>query len=131
MPWLYQKSEEGSDWGIAGMVTSVIALCVVIVIYVLSVISVSDIAEVNPLGVTTEDGTKYEVIVNHHSEVSFLPWSWSTHKTYVRWETTEDKVYWINPITGKSFLNSRWEDQFTDHLAETLSPEQIKAILAE
>ncbi len=130
MPWLFRKAGDidSSDAWIGASVLSVFAVSVVVAIYVLSLFSASSVAEVNPLGVPVEDGTKFEVTVDHHSAVSFLPWSWSHQKTYVRWVSPDKKVYWIDPETRESFINHEWEKEF-EH--QSLPSEQIKAILAE
>ena len=75
--------------------------------------------------------TKFEVTMMEASVISFMPWSWSVTKTYIRCESTDGNVYWINPQTKTSFLNHKWESAFKQCLAQSLSSDEINAILAD
>ncbi len=138
VPWLSKKADNDGRY-VPIVLLAVAATISVAGIYLTSsVIGTATIIEVTPpLGISVEDGTKYEVTVDHHSETRFMPWSWSYQKSYVRWTASHgtisdhDHVYWIDVETGESFLSNRLEKKFENFMTRTLRPEQVKLILAD
>ncbi len=136
IPWLFRKAEEEDLDGLYAPATILagFAALALVSIYGMSLYGESSVIEVNPpMGISVEDGTKFEVTVDHHCIISFLPWSWSYQKTYVRWESpdTDDYAYWIDPETDEAFINHSWEDEFQHMVTRLLPSDQIKLILAE
>lgn len=138
LPWLSRKSDERNSSSLyaVAVVLAIGATVGVGSIYVMSVIDTSTVIEVAP-PLSVEHGTKYEVTLDRHSIVRFLPWSWNYQKSYVRWvgsnnnTHTHDHTYWIDVETGESFLNHGLEHVFLGFMAGNLRSEQVERILAE
>ncbi|KKL10536.1 hypothetical protein LCGC14_2554840 [marine sediment metagenome] len=135
LPWIIKKAEE-EDLDcvyVPAALLTVFASLAVGVIYIMSMFGESSVIEVNPpLGISVEEGTKFEVTVDYHCMISFLPWSWSYQKTYVRWESLDtDDAYWIDPETEEAFINYWWEAEFKYLVTQLVPTKRIKLILAE
>ena len=137
VPWLSGKADNDGRY-VPIVLLAIAATAAVATIYIMSVVNTSTITEVaSPLGISVEDGIKYEVTVAHHTVIPFLPWSWSYQKSYVRWEAPHDNnydhdhAYWIDVETGESFLSNSLEKEFENFMTKNLHPEQVKLILAD